>query len=85
MDRTVTALESLHARLLHMAEGPEQAQSIMALAASVPQLAAVIEQRVPKVDASILTRDQVRDLLVEVVAEVLQAQAESAKRYSAHR
>lgn len=84
MDRTVTALESLHARLLHMAEGPEQAQSIMALVASVPQLATVIEQRVPKADASILTPDQVRELLVDVVAEVLQIQVESAKRYRAH-
>ena len=73
MDQTIQALEAIHASMLAHAKGPEHAQELMALAASVPHLAPLIEQRVPKL-TSIMRPEDVRTLLVELAVELLRAQ-----------
>lgn len=73
-DTTIQALEALHHGLLSQAEGPEHAQALMALAASVPQLAPLIESRVPSVP-TIMRPEAIRALLVEVAIDLLQTQA----------
>ena len=82
MERTIRALEIVHSRLLAEATGPEDAQALMALAASVPQLAGIIEARVPSC-ATIMRPEAVRDLLVQLACDLLAAQSHAIRPRSA--
>ena len=84
MDRTVKVLEAVHSRLLAEATGPEEAQALMALACSAPQLAGLIETRVPK-HATIMRPEDVRELLTRLSCDLLALQASSLRPRYVHR
>ncbi len=80
METTVRALEAVHARLLAAARGPHpDAQALMALAASVPQLVGAIESRLPKAGAIILSEAAVRELLTEFACDLLLIQVSAIR------
>lgn len=74
MTRTVEALEAFHRGLLSQASGSEYAQELLALAASVPHAAPLLESLVPKC-ATIMRPEQVRELLTSFAISLLQAQS----------
>lgn len=77
VENTVRLLEALHTRLLAQSSGAREAHVLMSLATSVPQIAGLIEGRLPSGDAVILTRDQVRELLAKFACDVLSVQADA--------
>lgn len=71
--RTIAALGAEHRRLLDLIEGADE-PACEALAACVPQLLALIEERVPETSAVILRPTDVRELCTQLVIDVLEAQ-----------
>jgi hypothetical protein len=71
-------LENAHLRMLDLfSEHPTVATEV--LAKCVPQLVGIVEERVPHVAAVILRRDDVRELVTQVVLDVLRVQADAAR------
>lgn len=78
MDTTVDTLEAVHRDLIARLEGGDE--GLAAVVESVPQLVALVERYVPSADAVIFSRDELRDLVTAVVADVLQTQARRSLR-----
>ena len=73
MENTIDTLERVHRDLVERLEGGDVA--LEAIVESVPQLVGLVERYVPRTDAVILSREQLRDLVTAVVVEVLETQA----------
>lgn len=84
MDRSVAVLGELHRQLL--AEiGVDAPEFREALAASVPHALGLIEARVPEARAVILRAEDVREMLLGVVGDLLEAQAAHVRTARARR
>lgn len=73
MERSVAVLGELHRQLLAGVDG-ENPEFREALAASIPHALGLIEARVPKTRAVILRAEDVREMLLGVVGDLLEAQ-----------
>jgi hypothetical protein len=71
-DRVLERLEGAQQRFLALAK---RAPYCEALAASVPHMVGLIEDRVPTTNAVILRQGDVREMLTRLVLDVLEAQA----------
>lgn len=74
MDRTIHMLTRQHQQLVAAAASSPE---LGPLASSVPHIVALVEDRVPDVDAVILRKDDVRDMLTSFAVEMLQLQRQS--------
>lgn len=78
MERSVAVLGELHRRLLAEIDG-EASELREAIAASVPHALGLIEARVPRTRAVILRAEDVREMLLGLTADLLDAQIAHAR------
>ncbi len=73
---SLEALQTIQERLVTLLETDPECESVRMLTQSVPHLVSLIEERVPNANAVILSREDMRGLLIGFVAELLAVELE---------